>query len=72
MKRLRLARGLTTTELAYRARVSEGSIRALEIGQIKAARFVTGVLLADALGVTARYLALGKTNTGLRRQRTSE
>lgn len=59
LRRLRRERGLTTTSLAYRADVTEGTVRGLEGGHTTSVRFETGVLFAEALGVTARYLAFG-------------
>jgi transcriptional regulator with XRE-family HTH domain len=57
--RLRRERGLSTTGLAYKSGVTEGSVRGLENGNTASTRFETGVLLAEALDVTPRYLAFG-------------
>jgi len=59
LRRLREARGLSRTELAYRVGVSEGAIRQMESGQTKIASFVVGLRLARVLGTTAWYLANG-------------
>jgi transcriptional regulator with XRE-family HTH domain len=59
LRRLRLARGLSCTQLAYGVGVTEGAIRQMESGQTKIASFVVGLRLARALGTTAWYLANG-------------
>jgi len=59
LRRLRLARGLSCTQLAYRVGVTEGAIRQMESGQTKIASFVIGLRLARVLGTTAWYLANG-------------
>jgi transcriptional regulator with XRE-family HTH domain len=59
LRRLRLARGLSCSQLAYRVGVTEGAIRQMESGQTKIASFVIGLRLAKELGTTAWYLAVG-------------
>jgi transcriptional regulator with XRE-family HTH domain len=59
LRRLRLARGLSCSQLAYRVGVTEGAIRQMESGQTKIASFVIGLRLAKELGTTAWYLAHG-------------
>jgi transcriptional regulator with XRE-family HTH domain len=59
LRRLRLARGLSCSQLAYRVGVTEGAIRQMESGQTKIASFVIGLRLARELGTTAWYLAHG-------------
>jgi transcriptional regulator with XRE-family HTH domain len=59
LRRLRLARGLSCSQLAYRVGVTEGAIRQMESGQTKIASFVIGLRLARELGTTAWYLAVG-------------
>ncbi len=59
LRRLRLARGLNCSQLAYRVGVTEGAIRQMESGQTKIASFVIGLRLAQELGATAWYLAVG-------------
>jgi transcriptional regulator with XRE-family HTH domain len=62
LRRLRLARGLSCSQLAYRVGVTEGAIRQMESGQTKIASFVIGLRLAKELGTTAWYLANGDTD----------
>jgi transcriptional regulator with XRE-family HTH domain len=62
LRRLRLARGLSCSQLAYRVGVTEGAIRQMESGQTKIASFVIGLRLAEELGTTAWYLAVGGTD----------
>jgi transcriptional regulator with XRE-family HTH domain len=57
---LRTRRRMTPSSLAHAVGVTEGAIRQMESGQTKRASFVTGLRLADVLGVTAWYLALGE------------
>jgi len=59
LRRLRLARGLSCSQLAYQVGVTEGAIRQMESGQTKIASFVIGLRLAEELGTTAWYLAVG-------------
>jgi transcriptional regulator with XRE-family HTH domain len=59
LRRLRLARGLSCSQLAFRVGVTEGAIRQMESGQTKIASFVIGLRLARELGTTAWYLAHG-------------
>jgi transcriptional regulator with XRE-family HTH domain len=62
LRRLRLACGLSCTQLAYRVGVTEGAIRQMESGQTKIASFVVGLRLARVLGTTAWYLANGNAD----------
>jgi transcriptional regulator with XRE-family HTH domain len=57
--RLRCERDLSITGLAYKAGVTEGTVRGHENGHTASVRFETGVLYAEALDVTPRYLAFG-------------
>ena len=66
LRRLRLARRLSCSQLAYRVGVTEGAIRQMESGQTKIASFVIGLRLARELGTTAWYLALGGADDGQR------
>jgi transcriptional regulator with XRE-family HTH domain len=59
LRRLRLAHGLSAAALARKVNVTEAAIRAIETGDSKSPSFTVGVRLADALGVTARFLAFG-------------
>lgn len=59
LRRLRVARGLSAAALARAVNVTEAAIRAVETGDSKSPSFTVGVRLAEALGVTARYLAFG-------------
>lgn len=63
LKILRRARGLTAMELAKRAGVSEDAVRKVESGRSKQPSFETGVRMAQALGIDAAELALGKSTT---------
>ncbi len=60
LKRLRTEKAIPVTMLASAAGVTEGAVRQLESGRIKTPGFDIGVLLADTLGVDARYLAFGE------------
>jgi transcriptional regulator with XRE-family HTH domain len=62
LRRLRLARGLSCSQLAYRVGVTEGAIRQMESGQTKIASFVVGLRLAKELGTTPWYLAHGPSS----------
>lgn len=59
LRRLRVAHGLSAAALARTVNVTEAAIRAIETGDSKSPSFPVGVRLAEALGVTARYLAFG-------------
>ncbi len=59
LARLREARRLRYTDLAYAAGVTEGCIRQIETGQTKNATLQVGIRLAKLLGVSAEYLATG-------------
>lgn len=63
LKRLRAARGLRVTDLAYAAVLTEGSIRQMESGQTKAVTLVAGLRIAKLLGVSPNYLATGTEGT---------
>ena len=58
--RLRLAHGLSAAALARTVTVTEAAIRAIETGDSKSPSFAVGVRLAEALGVTPRFLASEK------------
>jgi transcriptional regulator with XRE-family HTH domain len=70
LARLRSERGLSVVDLARAARTSEGTIRQLLSGRTKGPLLITGLRLADALGVSAWYIAAGReydpAETGLR------
>lgn len=51
---------MTPGDLARHAGVSENAIRQMELGYTKSASFAVGVKIAEALGVTARHLAIGE------------
>jgi len=53
-------RGFSVADLARAAKVSEGAIRQLLNGTTKMPSLLTALRLADALGVTAWYLATGR------------
>lgn len=72
LRRLRLARGLSCSLLAYRVGVTEGAIRQMESGQTKIASFVIGLRLAEELGTTAWYLALGSTDDRARERESAD
>jgi transcriptional regulator with XRE-family HTH domain len=59
LRRLRVARGLSCTQLASRVGVTESAIRQMESGQTKIASFITGLRIAKELSTTAWYLAVG-------------
>jgi transcriptional regulator with XRE-family HTH domain len=59
LRRLRLAASMTTSDLAYRAGVTEGAIRQIESGRTKSASFAVGLKLASILSVDPWVLALG-------------
>jgi transcriptional regulator with XRE-family HTH domain len=59
LRRLRVAHELSAAALARKVDVTEAAIRAIESGDSKSPSFIVGVRLAEALGVTARYLAFG-------------
>ncbi|MDQ2679466.1 MAG: XRE family transcriptional regulator [Candidatus Eremiobacteraeota bacterium] len=56
----RKSRGLTAAGLAAKSGVSENAIRKIESGNSKQPSFVTGVRIADALGLSPRILAFGE------------
>lgn len=60
VRRLRKEQGVTQTELAKRAGLSQGTINDLESGRSKGSQHI--VALAAALGVTPSYLTVGKTS----------
>jgi transcriptional regulator with XRE-family HTH domain len=51
---------MTPSALAHAVGVTEGAIRQMESGQTKRASFVTGLRLAEILGVTPWFLAMGE------------
>ena len=53
-------RGFSVADLARAVKVSEGAIRQLLNGTTKMPSLLTALRLADALGVTAWYLATGR------------
>ncbi len=59
LRRLRVAQSLSAAGLARKVYVTEAAIRAIETGDSKSPSFPVGVRLAEALGVTPRYLAFG-------------
>jgi transcriptional regulator with XRE-family HTH domain len=60
LRRLQQKHRFSVTELARAARVSEGAIRQIRNGTTKMPSLLTGLRLADALGVTAWYIATGR------------
>lgn len=62
LRRLREAKNLNLTDLAYKVGVTEGAIRQMETGQTKRASFAVGVRIAEVLGVTPAYLAFGDSD----------
>ncbi len=63
---------MTPSSLAHAVGVTEGAIRQMESGQTKRASLLTGLKLADVLGVTAWYLALGHEGETERGSRSAE
>lgn|GEM_PF-2092419 len=59
LRRLRLARLLSTSDLAFRVGVTEGAIRQLESGRTKSPGFSIGLKLAEALEVDPWLLSMG-------------
>lgn len=59
VKRLREEHGFSIADLSRYSGLSDDTIRRLEDGSTTYAAFAIGVRLADALGVDARWLALG-------------
>lgn len=70
IKELRKARGLTQTELAERAGVSQQYIARLEKGNVKSPNLLNGLRLAAALGVEPEEL-ISDTSPNARRAATS-
>jgi len=62
LRRLRLARFLSTSDLAFRVGVTEGAIRQLESGRTKSPGFAIGLKLAEALEVDPWLLSIGVSN----------
>jgi transcriptional regulator with XRE-family HTH domain len=60
LRSLRTRRRLSPSALAHAVGVTEGAIRQMESGQTKSASFLIGLKLANALGVTAWFLATGR------------
>ena len=63
LRALREKAGLTPGQLAARVGISENAIRQMELGYTKSASFGVGVRIAEALGITARQLAIGDEPT---------
>ncbi len=61
VRRLRRERGMTATQLAGLAGVSEDAIRKIEAGRSKAPSFVTGLRIAEALEVAPATIAFGSS-----------
>jgi transcriptional regulator with XRE-family HTH domain len=59
IKRVRVLRGLSASELAFKAGIGENAIYKIESGLSKQPSFVAGVRIATALGVTAETLLNG-------------
>jgi transcriptional regulator with XRE-family HTH domain len=62
LRALREQQKMTPSALAHAVGVTEGAIRQMESGQTKSASFLVGLKLADVLGVSAVYLAIGREN----------
>lgn len=60
LRRLREASNLSPGELSHRVGVTENAIRQMELGYTKSASLTIGIRLADALGISAHYLATGR------------
>jgi transcriptional regulator with XRE-family HTH domain len=60
IRRLREAKGLTRSELAYKIKISPQGMAALENGETKSPSFSVGLKLARTLGVSAWEIAFGK------------
>jgi len=60
LRRLRNEQGYTVVDLAAAVGASEGTIRQLESGNVKAPNLLLGIRLADQLKVDPHYLALGE------------
>lgn len=59
LRRLRTEQRVSTNALAKAAGISGPAIRIMESGVTKQARLDIAILIAEALGVTPRYLAFG-------------
>lgn len=59
LRKFRLARLLSTSDLAFRVGVTEGAIRQLESGRTKSPSFSIGLKLAEALDVDPWLLSVG-------------
>jgi transcriptional regulator with XRE-family HTH domain len=59
LRRLRTEQRIGSNALAKAVGVSGPAIRMMETGVTKQARLDVAILLAEALGVTPRYLAFG-------------
>lgn len=60
VKHLREVRGIRVTDLASAAGVTESTIRQMEAGQAKSPTLITGLRIAECLGVSPTVLAHGK------------
>jgi transcriptional regulator with XRE-family HTH domain len=65
VKRLRLARGLSHSDLASKIGVTEGAIRHIETGETQEPKLPLGAHLAELLGVSAYYLWFGREPSGV-------
>jgi transcriptional regulator with XRE-family HTH domain len=72
LRRLRAARGISCSELAYRVGVTEGAIRQIETGQTKNPSFVIGLRIADVLQVDPWELAVGWRSSSSEHDRSPE
>ncbi len=59
LRELRVAKGVSASELAYRVGVTEGAIRSMESGGTKNPSFAIGLKIAAVLDVDAWRLATG-------------
>lgn len=59
IKELREKKGLTPTQLAAKARVTDGAILQLESGETREPRFTTGLRIARALDASPFFIAFG-------------
>jgi len=67
LRRLRTEHGLSVVQLALAVGASEGTIRQLETGNVKAPNLLLGLRLAEQLNVDVRYLAFGEGVTNAER-----
>ncbi len=71
LRRLRTEQRVSSDALAKAVGVSGPAIRMMESGVTKQARLDIAILIAEALGVTPRYLAFGDGGPVARRLATS-